>query len=46
MATGALSGPQRRDSELEDLGLLEVEPDVEEVFNLIKGRIVQGGKEA
>jgi len=31
--------------ELEDLGLLAVEPDVAEVFNLIKGRIVKGGKE-
>ena len=32
--------------ELEDLGLLAVEPDVAEAFALIKGRIVKGGKEA
>ena len=31
--------------ELEDLGLLAVEPDVAEAFALIKGRIVKGGKE-
>jgi len=30
--------------ELEDLGLLSVEPDVAEAFCLIKGRIVKGGK--
>ena len=32
--------------ELEDLGLLAMEPDVAEAFALIKGRIVKGGKEA
>jgi len=31
--------------ELEDLGLLAVEPDVAEAFALIKGRIVRGSKE-
>ena len=31
--------------ELEDLGLLAVEPDVADAFCLIKGRIVRGGKE-
>jgi len=32
--------------ELEDLGLLSVEPDVAEAFALIRGCIVKGGKEA
>jgi len=32
--------------ELEDLGLLAIEPDVAEAFALIKGCIVKGGKEA
>ena len=31
--------------ELEDLGLLAIEPDVADAFCLIKGRIVRGGKE-
>jgi len=31
--------------ELEDLGLLKVEPDVEDAFALIKGRYVRGGRD-
>ena len=32
--------------ELEDLGLLAIEPDVAEAFALIRGCYVKGGKEA
>jgi len=36
----------KKTGKLEDLGLLKVEPDVAEVFRLIKGRIVRGGEGA